>query len=247
MSRSNKTVENPADKFFEWDGTNGYIKYWDKDQLKEIQVQLPFHFLMLDILTTIRGFHKPSDSGIWSNEVCSLDQIIKVKSFKGGLIATGKYEDIKDAVKAAGGKFARSVYIAYDENGEMKIGNINFKGASLGPWIDLEKKTGRRTLEEKAIVITGSTDEKNGKISYKAPIMKIRDVKPQANNHAIKLDKQLQEYLEKKVDESETTNISHDDSINQDVPHPAERLYENSVGDLPDDMQETIIEDDLSF
>lgn len=255
MSRSNKTVENPADKFFEWDGKNGYVKYWDKQQEKEIEVDMPFHFLMLDTLTTIRGFHKKSDSGIYSNEVRSLNQILKVKTSQGHLVAEGIYDNIKDTIKASGGKFAKSVYIAYNEDGQMKIGNINFKGASLSPWIELEKEVGRRGLEEKAVVITGSTHEKSGDIEFEIPVMKIRDVKPEANQTAIHLDEQLQDYLEKKVDavdipESETTDVSHDEPINQDVPHPAERLHDDPVGasvDFSDDLEETIIEEDLPF
>lgn len=217
MSRSQKTVENPAERFFDWDAKNGNIKYWDKQQQKEIAVDLPFHFLMLDTLTTIRGFHNKSDSGIWSNEVRSLDHLLKVKAFEGGLIAEGTYDNIKDKVKAAGGKFAKSVYIAYNDNGQMRIGNINFKGASLGPWIDLVKQVGRRGLEEKAVVITGSRDESNGDIQYKVPVMKVRDPKPESDQKAIALDEQLQEYLEKKVDAVEVPESEVKESADGDI------------------------------
>lgn len=257
MSRSNPTVENPATKFFEWDAKNGNIKYWDKEQEREITVDLPFHFLMLDMLTTIKGFHNRSESGIYSNEVRSLDQIIKVKAFEGGLIAEGKYDNIKDTIKAAGGKFAKSIYIGYNENGTMQIGNITFKGASLGPWIDLEKKVGRRTLEEKAVVITDSRHESNGSIEYEVPVMKVRNVKPESNKRAIALDEKLQEYLEKKTDhvdlpsEEETEDSSEDwatarvnageelyDDSDSEAPHPAGTV------DLDEENEEEV---DLPF
>lgn len=253
MSRSNKTVENPAVKFFEWDAKNGMVKYWDKEQEQEITVELPFHFLMLDMLTTIKGFHQQSESGIYSNEVRSLDQIIKVKAFEGGLIAEGKYDNIKDTIKAKGGKFAKSVYIGYNEDGKMQIGNITFKGASLGPWIDLEKKAGKRTLEEKAVVITDFTNESNGGIEYKSPVMKVRDVKPESNQRAIELDKKLQEYLEKKTDyvdlpeeekEEESATVGGNLYDDQEQPHPASQPATSTV-----DMSEGMdgIEDDLPF
>lgn len=252
MSRSQKTVENPAAKFFEWDATKGQVKYWDKEQEQEIVEKLPFHFLMLDILTTIKGFHNQSESGIYSNEVRSLDQIIKVKAFEGGLIAEGKYDNIKDRIKSAGGKFAKSVYIAYSEGGAMQIGNITFKGASLGPWIDLEKKVGRRGLEEKAVVITGSTHESNGNIEYEVPTMKVRNVKPESDQKAIELDKVLQEYLDKKTDhvdlpedesEGDTLGGNLYDEPENEAPHPAssstvpaadiDKQLESEMDDLP--------------
>lgn len=202
MSRSNPTIENPSQRWHEWKGSTGKVYYWDKEQSKEIPVGPPFSFLMLDIMTTIRGYSEKWGDGIYANEIRSLDQNLKVKTYNGNLIAEGKYDNIKDTIKANGGKFAKSVYLAfYDENQQLQIGNFMFVGASLGAWIEFEKKVGRRSLEQGAVVITGATQEQTGKTKYFVPTISLKqDVSDEAQQRAIEMDKELQEYLENKTD-----------------------------------------------
>ena len=108
MSRSNPSENsnpNPAVRWFEWNGEKGLIRYYDKDAKQNVDVALPFTFLLLDQLGSVRGWHDASESGIYSNEVKDTRQdVLIVKAYKGGVLAEGIYKDIKDRVNNQGGQ-----------------------------------------------------------------------------------------------------------------------------------------------
>lgn len=196
MSRSNPTdrSSNPATRWFEWDGENGGIRFYDKQAGQNMEVGDKMSFILLDELATVKGWHNDSDSGIYANEVRdTVQETFVVKAFKGGVIAQGFYRQIRDRIAAAGGKFVNNCYIAY-KDGEMKIGSLQFKGAALNSWVEF-KKAHRGDLYKKAIAITGKATGKKGKIVYCTPVFAIRDITPETDDEAKKLDHSLQEYL----------------------------------------------------
>ncbi|RDH76361.1 hypothetical protein DVS77_21645 [Mycolicibacterium moriokaense] len=207
MSFSNPTITNPAKKFFKWKGGPGEIVWYDRDNEKELKVSLinddgtyvkPFRFILLDELTTIKGYDDTSESGIWSNEVRSLKKdVLNVKS-KGGDIVSGTYEVIKDTIKAKGGKFARSLYIAYQEpDGEdsiWEVGNLNLAGGSVGEWFEFRKKS---DLQVEGAVITGIHKvKKKGGIEFFVPVFETWQFKPSDIDAGKELDQKVQKYLE---------------------------------------------------
>jgi len=197
MSRSNptSTTSNPSTKWFEWDSDNSCVKYYDKVEKKSVSVKLPFTFLVLDQTASITGWHESSTSGIYSNEVRSTKaNSLLVRSFKGGTIAQGIYQDIKEKVKSSGGKFTTNVYIAYKDGSEYKIGAIMFKGASLQSWSDF-CKAHRSSLDTDAIQIASFETGKKGKVTYTTPTFKVIKASEEAQAKAIELDKVLQEYF----------------------------------------------------
>src|SRR3990167_9486263 len=137
MSRSNPGANgaaNPAVRWFEWNGEHGVVRYYDKDAKKNVDVGSEFRFVLLDERGSVRGWHDPSQSGIYSNEVKDTRQdVLVVKAFKGGPLAEGFYKDIKDRVNAVGGQFNANCYIAFrNGDGALTIGSLRFKGAALG-------------------------------------------------------------------------------------------------------------------
>lgn len=197
MSRSNPHVNapNPSQRWFEWNGEHGTVRYYDKDAEKNIDVPLPVVFLLLDELASVRGWHDASDSGIYSNEVKDTrTDVLVVKSFKGGTLAEGLYKDIKDRVNAAGGNFTANCYIAFKNDGELQIGSLRFKGAALGSWMEF-RKAHRSALYNKAIAITGYTEGKKGKVTFRMPTFETRDVSDDTNAIAVDLDRELQAWM----------------------------------------------------
>jgi len=207
MSRSNPTdsTPNPSSRWHEWDGENGQVRYFDKEakSLKDpnkkganIICKLPFTFILLDETSTIKGWHEPSESGIYSNEVRDTRaDVMVVKSFKGGLLAEGLYSQIRDRTAAVGGYFTTNLYIGYKDNaGQLQIGALQFKGASLNNWVDF-KKANRAAIYQKAVTITGCTEHTKGKIHYKKPVFKITDISDKTDAEAKALDMLLQQYL----------------------------------------------------
>jgi hypothetical protein len=199
MSRSNPNdngAANPSTRWFEWNGENGLVRYYDKEAKRSVDVGDKFAFVLLDQLGGVRGWDEKTKSGIYSNEVKDTRaEVMVVKSFKGGIIAEGIYRDIKDRVNAAGGKFNASCYLAFtDETGTLSIGCLRFKGAALGSWMEFTKAN-RGDIYEKGIRINGSVTDKKGRIVYHLPVLEVTELSAASNTAATALDKTLQEYL----------------------------------------------------
>jgi hypothetical protein len=197
MSRSNPTQENPnpSQRWFSWSGSNGEVKYYDKQEKKDVVVGSNFQFLLLDSLSTIKGWHDPSESGIFSNEVRDTrSDMFVVKSFKGGILAEGFYGQIKDRVNSIGGKFTTNLYIAFKGEAGLEIGCISFSGAALSAWMEFSKKN-RSAIFESAVKIKGSVDGQKGKVKFKTPVFELTPSLPETNDAAAELDKTLQAYF----------------------------------------------------
>jgi hypothetical protein len=199
VSRSNpheNGTPNPAKRWFEWTGEKGIVRYYDKAKETNVDVGSDFTFLLLDELACVRGWHDASDSGIYSNEVKDTRQdVLVVKSFKGGPIAEGLYKDIKDRVNNAGGAFNANCYIAFkDEAGELQIGSLRFKGAALGAWMEFRKEH-RADLYKKAVRIDGYTEGQKGRVVFRVPQFKVVSISEATDNTAKGLDAELQEFL----------------------------------------------------
>lgn len=197
MSRSNPTAaSNPATRFYEWSGSKGILKYYDKATEQQVEVKLPFTFMVLDELATVKGWHDPSSSGIFSNEVRrTTEEKLTVKAYKGGIIAEGIYATIKEKIVAAGGKFTTNIYIAYkNDAGKLSIGALQFKGAGLQAWSEF-KRANKVAIDTKAIIITGANDGKKGSVKFKTPIFESNDISEATNLEALGLDIELQAYL----------------------------------------------------
>lgn len=197
MSRSNpvESIPNPCQKWISWGGKNGDLKYYDKEAKINISVPLPFTFILLDVLATVKGWHDATESGIFSNEIRDTRaETMVVKSFGGEEIAEGFYKDIRDKVIAAGGRYTTSLYLAFKDEGKLILGNLQFKGAALSAWMDFSKEN-QVDLYKKAITIDGSTDGKKGSVVFKTPTFKLIDISDTTNEEATNLDKELQTYL----------------------------------------------------
>lgn len=163
-----------------------------------------FTFILLDVLSVIKGWHDKSQSGITSNEVrdTTMEPFV-VKAFKGGQLAVGLYQQIRDRVNALGANFHSNLYIAFRLGEKLEIGSLILKGSALGSWMEFSKKN-RKDLYAKAIQITGFTDGKKGSVKFRTPNFAIADVSPESDQAAKDLDKQLQEYLNKYLSRPKT-------------------------------------------
>ncbi len=216
MSRSNPEVKpvNPATKFLKWNGDTGGFQYYDKEAINpqdaskkgaNIQVPLPFTFIVLDQLITIKGFSDTNQSGFWSNEIPkkrSKQDILVVRDKK-GIVCEGLYEVIKG--KETGMKYCESVYVACLNNSkQLEIWNIQMVGACVSAWIGFENGerddkgkliSSKHDVMKGAIIVAGMKEGKKGKTVYQIPVFTQRDIKPETEEKVLELDKKLQEYL----------------------------------------------------
>lgn len=230
MSRSNPTVTTPARKFFKWRGSTGDLVWYDREREEEIEVKRPFSFVVLDQLTTIKGYNNELKTGIWSNEIRNLrDEPLYVK-MKNSLLASGLYDAIKNDVKAKGGKYARSVYIAYQEPSqdsfEWVIGNINLTGAALGEWFEFTRGV---NVESAGIGVTlkGKKEETNGATKFFIPTFEVTRSFAEQEDVFVELDTELQDYLKSYLAQR-PDNDAYDgvDSDPEDYSQDIERLKE---------------------
>lgn len=163
MSRSNKKLQHPCERWFKWEGgeEKGYFSWYDKETEKTHAVDMPFTFLVLDQLNTVTGYDSDAKSGFYSNEVRNTTTDILTVRSKGGVEAEGVWKEVKGVNKSF--DFTKSVYIAfYDDSEKLVIGNIKFKGSGLSGLTDdaikanLEEAKVNRKVEAK----TKKVDEK---------------------------------------------------------------------------------------
>ncbi|MBB3752455.1 hypothetical protein FHT44_004967 [Mycolicibacterium sp. BK634] len=194
MSLSNpRTNTSPVQRFFELKLSTGAVTWYDKDAKKNVELDVPFKFVVLDTLSFVGGFNEPAKSGIWSNEVRSVrDEVLTVRTRK-GVLAEGVYSDIKDTIKAEGGKFGNSVYIAFQEDGEWKLGNLKLIGAGVSAWFDFTD--GKHLDRDPGAAVTGWIEKKKGRNEYFEPVIESWTVDGADLSAASALDEALQDYL----------------------------------------------------
>jgi hypothetical protein len=157
---------NPATKFIEWKSNDKCFNYYDKEAQKNVEIPLPFKFLVLDELHCIKGWNDASSSNIYSNEVKFISkEVMTVKPFKGNEIAKGYYKDIKDKVVAAGGHYTKSIYVMLEDG---SLANISLKGSGVQKWGDFTQKT-RNRLADEWVIVAKAEDGKKGAVKFSTP------------------------------------------------------------------------------
>ena len=175
MSTSNRKQafaqpqSNPATKFIDWKSNEKEFSFYDKENKVNVPIPLPFRFLALDELHTVKGWSDSCQSAIYSNEVKFISkEPLTVKPFKGNEIAKGLYSDIKEKVKAAGAHYVKSIYIMLEDG---SLANLQLKGASCQSWGDFTQK-GRSRLPEEWVTVEKAIEGKKGAVKYYTPEFK---------------------------------------------------------------------------
>ena len=185
---------SPVTRWFELDGAEGGVRYYDKEKKEQIEVGKKFGFILLDQLAVVKGWHEPSESGITSNEVrdTKAERLI-VRAFKGGDLAEGFYSEIRDRIKAVGGHYTCNLYLASKSGDDLKLGCLQIKGAALNAWVEFKKASGEAVWKQ-SISITGWTDGKNGSVKYKTPVFKLTPITKESDDKAGEIQETLKAY-----------------------------------------------------
>lgn len=218
MSISQPRLQNPFSKYIEFSGESGTFFYYDKDQKKKIDVPMPLYLAVMDELSTISGYSDKHKCGIYSNEVHSTKQeVMRVRTFKGGEYIEGLYAEIIEGVKAIGGHYCKSVYaLMIREGQEPELVNIKFKGSSSSEWME------KRINSDSFLVgVQGTEDRVKGITKYKVPVFKAFTMKPEIKALAIKEDEKLQEYFKAfKRQSDEARNENHGQVLTNAITDP---------------------------
>lgn len=193
MSRSKPNrAENPAVRFFEWKAQKGVLQYYDKANKENVEVPIPFKFLVLDQLHTVKGGTKVQGSyvGFYSNEVRDIKRETITLRSKNGIEAEGTYQEVK---AHRGAKYTKSIYIAFDNGGELEIGNIQAIGSANSAWIEFSNSG--VNLNTCAVTIKDRKKIEGEQSDYYEPVFEASECPQKLNELAWKLDGKLQEYL----------------------------------------------------
>lgn len=240
MSRSlqTDTPKNPAIFFAKWSSDNKCFQYYKKSEKEgekgeNVDIKLPVKFLVLDILSTIKGYNDNLNSGFYSNEVKDLSKEELVVKCGTGEFKRGLYKDIKDFLAAAGGKFCASIYGAYKQGKEMSIVNFQIYGAALGQWIEFTKNN---NVYKCAIEVADSVEGKKGRTIYNMPVFRAINTTQESDEKAKELDKQLQEYLTayfKSRGVEQTIDAMHEVVYTDEPQTPIDTFKDNNPDELP--------------
>ena len=157
---------NPATKFIDWKSNEKQFSYYDKEKSENVLIPLPFKFLVLDELHTVKGWNDATESAIFSNEVKFISkEVMTVKPFKGNEIAKGLYKDIKEKIQAAGAHYVKSIYIMLEDG---SLANLQLKGSAVQEWGEFTKKT-RNRLPDEWVVVKSFKEGKKGAVKFTMP------------------------------------------------------------------------------
>jgi len=197
MSFSTPTIINPVKKFYEFKSDEKRFTYYDKSTSKDVELKLPAYFIVLDQLSTIGGYSEKYKSRGYSNEVRNIkNDVLNVKTFKGDFSSTGLYDDIKDGLGNIGLRYSKSLYCwVINEKETNELINIRLTGAALTAWIDAKINTHKNVVEISNEFSIG----KKGKTEYNIPVFKAHELPDNLVEEAINADKELQEFLNKKL------------------------------------------------
>lgn len=241
MSRLNpdNQVQNPCNLWLTWKGDVGGLRYYDKEKEENVDFDNPCTFIWLDQLYGVTGWHEPSESGIYSNEVYRLErEEIHVRSFEGVDIARGIYSEIRDKIKSAGARFMANNYVAVKVDGKLTLASIKLRGAAFAEWNDFFKAN-RKQITQQAVVMSVGETKKKGGTKYVVPSFSLREISEETNAEALELNKTLDEYLKSYV---KKPNDTPDNTPEHLVEHPDVEMRAENVPPVPVDE-----EDDLPF
>jgi hypothetical protein len=167
---------NPAKKFYKWESENKTFSHYEKENKKNILVDLPFRFVTLGRpLFLVKGFNEKLNIGLYSNEVRTVKDEMTVRYFDKNqpIIAKGVWAEVKEKADVVGGKYHLSIY-GYDLQNHEII-NIDIKGLGIGEWSELFKKNSQRLADE-IVIVNGFKDGKKGNVKFTYPTFNIERV-----------------------------------------------------------------------
>ena len=173
MSRQDefKSNTNPATHYVTWKSNEKTFEAYDKEAKAKELKKLPFEFTVLKVGSSVKGWSDSDEAAIYSNIITnSINQDLSVRCGK-SIIASGKYQDIKNEIVAAGAHFETNIFAMH--NGTIVM--ISLKGSALGKWFDFTKAN-KNKLVSNTVIVKESLEGKKGAVKFNTPVFELGDV-----------------------------------------------------------------------
>jgi len=193
--RTNRVV-SPVKFYLTFSGDTGF-SYWDGLKKERMSLGDTINFVALDTRSTVVGFSEAANSRVFSNRVQSLANEELTVRCGTNVVAKGLWADIKEKVKAFGGKFCTEVFALVEVNGEYQCAKIDFSGATLGDWMDfVESVGGKWNIYKSLITVTKGEERKKGRVTFHGVAFETGELPVDVNDAANAFnDDVLQPYL----------------------------------------------------
>lgn len=174
MSRTSKPssvnrVPSPVRYFLRYSGQTGTFSYWDRDKQVQVDLGTSIDIVMLDTRSAVSGWceDEAHKGRIYSNRVkASSKEVLNVRCGKVTL-ATGLWSEIKDKVKASGGKFCTEIFALANINGNWEPVQLDLTGGALGDWMTvLDNAGGKYALYNSVLTVGKGEQKKKGSVKY---------------------------------------------------------------------------------
>lgn len=215
MSRADEflsSAKSPVAKYLDWDSAERTFKHYNKEAKKTEHIKIPTSFVVLKEMATIVGFHEPTQSGIYSNEVSAVNlkkEELTVKTSKGLTIAKGFYGDIKPTLATSGAKFGMAVYALMD--GELVC--LKLKGSSFSAWFDFVAEN-RKLFLTNLVDILSVVDMKKGATKYTQPVFTLgKVIEPAISEKAEEAYTELVTYMKSRSNKPDAPELVHAEEV----------------------------------
>lgn len=167
-------VKSPMKIYVSFNAGEGNFNYWDG---KELQVLPNLEMVVMDTRASIGGWSKQCDGRIFSNYFKSVKDKVFVRASNKDILS-GTYEEDKEKIKAAGGKYQTNVFALCYINSEWVPAVVQFSASSLAAWAEFNKDVKPWDLYKTKVSIGKSDLIVNGKVKYYMPTFKMESSSP---------------------------------------------------------------------
>lgn len=242
----NQVLTNPAKFFIQWKSKDEAFIYYNKDKKEDVKMPKPFVFIPLSMAYTLKGYNQKKQKSYIANEVENIEtDVFTIRSYdalkKVNVEWTGLYKDIKD-IFDDNIKYTISLYAAIkNKKGEMALVNLQLNGAALFHWFEFAKKN---DIWSNAIKVEKDTNEKNGAVSYKAPVYELVDLSKEDDIKAADLQDEINAYLKDYYAKNRASNPAPKVDQNQDNGLNKSSKKEEKVEDSNESLPPIFSNDD---
>ncbi len=187
-------IKSPMKYYVRYAAEKGMFEYWDGEKAVHFD---ELEMVLMDDRKCISGYNEKRKARISSNRVQSTaKEALKIRCGD-EILMEGMYNDLKEKIAVAGGKFTHELFVLANINGEFVPASVSFAGVANGCWIDfLDQSGGKFGLYKSVVKATKGEQQKKGRSEFYTLSFSTDKLPTELNDKANEFnDDELQPYL----------------------------------------------------